>query len=90
MLFTQWGLKEKVLGDPDIWLCHQCNDCSVHCPQGAKPGDVLATLRSMAIEHFSFPRFLAKFFANPSSCPGVRYPGCYPLALVAALRASAT
>jgi quinone-modifying oxidoreductase subunit QmoC len=87
MLLTQWGLKDRVLADPDIWLCHQCNDCSVYCPRGSKPGDVLAALRGIAIERFSFPRFLGKFFAEPRFLPlmfGI--PAAILLVLVAALQ----
>jgi len=87
MLLTQWGLKDRVLADPSIWQCHQCNDCSVYCPRGAKPGDVLAAVRGIAIERFSFPRFLGKFFAEPRFLPlmfGI--PAAILLVLVAALQ----
>lgn len=87
MLLAQWGLKDRVLADPDIWQCHQCNDCSVYCPRGAKPGDVLAALRGIAIERFSFPSFLGKLFADPRFLPlmfGI--PAAILLVLVAALQ----
>lgn len=71
MLWTQWGLKDKVLRDPGIWLCHQCNDCSANCPRGAKPGDVLAALRSLAVERFSAPSFVSRLFSNPRGLPVV-------------------
>jgi quinone-modifying oxidoreductase subunit QmoC len=71
MLWAQWGLKDRVLRDPGIWLCHQCNDCSANCPRGANPGDVLAALRSLAVEHFSAPSFVSRLFSDPRGLPVV-------------------
>ena len=28
MLATSWGLKDRLVGNGDIWLCHNCGDCS--------------------------------------------------------------
>ncbi|MHC4605588.1 MAG: quinone-interacting membrane-bound oxidoreductase complex subunit QmoC [Planctomycetota bacterium] len=69
MIWTQWGLKDRLFADPDVWLCHQCGDCTTHCPRGAKPGDVLAAVRREAVEHYSIPGFLARAVNNPKMLP---------------------
>ncbi|MFH1688256.1 MAG: quinone-interacting membrane-bound oxidoreductase complex subunit QmoC [bacterium] len=67
MIWAAWGWKDRLLKDPDIWLCHQCNDCTVNCPRGARPGDVLAAIRQQCVAHYSFPRFLARWVGQPQS-----------------------
>jgi quinone-modifying oxidoreductase subunit QmoC len=69
MIWAQWGLKDKLLGDPDVWLCHRCSDCNVHCPRGAAPGDVLAAVRDYTIKHYSVPRFLGKAVGTLAMLP---------------------
>ncbi len=64
MLKGQWGLADDLAGDAGVWLCHQCNDCTARCPRDAKPGDVLQTIRSLAIEELSTPRFMGKLVGN--------------------------
>ena len=69
MIMAQWGQTEQLIADPDVWLCHQCNDCTQRCPRGARPGDVLAAIRSYVYEHYSFPSFMGKALASPGALP---------------------
>jgi quinone-modifying oxidoreductase subunit QmoC len=66
MLWAAWGLKDRLVKDPDIWLCHQCNDCSTNCPRGARPGDVLAAIRKRAFEHYAVPQALGRAVGSPT------------------------
>lgn len=66
MIWGQWGLKDRLLNDPDVWLCYQCNDCSVQCPREANPGDVLKAVRKLNIQEHSWPKFLGSLVGEPS------------------------
>jgi quinone-modifying oxidoreductase subunit QmoC len=65
MIQSQWGLKEQLVRDGDIWLCHDCTDCSEQCPRGARPSDVMGALRQAAVAHYSGPRGFAELFQTP-------------------------
>jgi quinone-modifying oxidoreductase subunit QmoC len=69
MSWATWGMKERLLQDPDVWLCYQCNDCSTRCPRTARPGDVLAAVRQQCVEHYAVPRFLGRWVNQPHSIP---------------------
>lgn len=66
MIQAQFGQKDRLMASLDSWLCIGCNDCSTHCPRVAKPGDVMNTIRSLSVEHFSVPGFLAQAAQTPS------------------------
>ena len=69
MMEAQWGLKSRVLGDPALWLCHNCGSCTAQCPRGVRPGDVLGALRNQAIREFAFPRFMGRLVSHSQAWP---------------------
>lgn len=69
MIWAQWGLKEKLMADPDIMLCHQCGDCTAYCPRGAKPGDVLGAIRAYTYKYYGFPQGLANLCSSGKNLP---------------------
>jgi len=69
MIWAQWGLKDRLIADPDIWQCHQCNDCSTKCPRGARPGDVLNAVRQEAVQHYAVPGFLGRMIGKGNIVP---------------------
>jgi quinone-modifying oxidoreductase subunit QmoC len=69
MIAASWGLKDQLVGNADIWLCHNCGDCNTLCPREAKPGDMLAAVRSYAISEYASPKWLAKAINDPKKLP---------------------
>ncbi|MHC5078696.1 MAG: quinone-interacting membrane-bound oxidoreductase complex subunit QmoC [Planctomycetota bacterium] len=69
MIWAQWGLKDRLMADPDIWLCYQCNDCTTHCPRGARPGDVMGAIRREAVIHYGLPGILGRWVNQPQTAP---------------------
>jgi len=66
MLWAQWGLADRLVSDPNLWLCHQCGDCTRRCPRGARPSDVMAALRRECIAFYSFPRAFGRWASGPT------------------------
>ena len=60
ILWAQWGLVDRLVRDPAVWLCHQCNDCTRRCPRDTRPGDVLQTVRAVVIEMLAYPKALGR------------------------------
>ena len=69
MILAQWGLKDKLINDPNIYLCHQCGDCTELCPRGARPGDVLGAIRSYAYRALGWPSALADLCSSAKNLP---------------------
>ena len=69
MAWAQWGLKDRLVNDIDMWLCHKCGQCSEQCPRGAKPGELMAALRNMAYRNLMGPRFIGKWMSSIKHLP---------------------
>lgn len=67
IIWANWGFKDKLMSDPDVWLCFQCNDCSNICPRGVKPGNVLSAVRNYTFAQFAFPSFMGKALSSPKA-----------------------
>ena len=69
MIAASWGLKDRLVGNADVWLCHNCGDCTTLCPRGAKPGDVLGAVRSYAVAEYATPKWLGRMVNDPKMLP---------------------
>jgi quinone-modifying oxidoreductase subunit QmoC len=71
MVWAQWGLKERLVNNADVWLCHQCADCTAKCPRDAKPGEVLGAIRRTAYRAHAVPGFMGTLFSDLKFLPVV-------------------
>lgn len=69
MIWASWGLKDELLSDPDIWLCHGCMECSEKCPRSARPGDLLSAIRDYVYKNFAVPKFMGTALGSPKYLP---------------------
>lgn len=69
MIAASWGLKDRLVANHDIWLCHNCGDCTSLCPRGAKPGEVLGAIRAYAVREYATPKAISKAIADPKMLP---------------------
>ncbi len=71
MIQAAFGMKEQLLSDPDVWLCHGCMDCSQQCPRNARPADLMGAVRSYVYRAFAVPFFMGKVLADPKKLPAL-------------------
>jgi quinone-modifying oxidoreductase subunit QmoC len=69
MIEAQWGMKDQLMADPAVWLCHNCGDCTTKCPRDARPGQVMAAIRGEVIKRYAFPRFMGSLVSTPKALP---------------------
>ncbi len=78
MIAAQWGLKERLDGDPGPWLCFYCGNCSARCPRGANPGETMMALRRYLTTRYDWTGLSARMYRSAAWEIGI-------LALVAAV-----
>jgi quinone-modifying oxidoreductase subunit QmoC len=69
MVWVQWGLKDRALGNSSIWLCHQCASCTAYCPRDARPASLMAALRDYSVRHFAVPAAMGRAVSDPRFLP---------------------
>lgn len=67
MLEAQWGMSEQLMGDPAVWLCHNCGDCTLRCPRGSHPAEAMSAIRSAVIKRLAFPRIMGNLIGSPAT-----------------------
>ena len=50
MRMTLEGMKGELLSLNELWKCSQCGRCTSHCPQNARPSDVIKAVREIAVK----------------------------------------
>jgi quinone-modifying oxidoreductase subunit QmoC len=69
MLWAQWGLRDRFVGDIDIWLCHNCQTCSELCPRGARPGDLISAARNLTYRNLVTPTIIGTWMSSAKHLP---------------------
>lgn len=62
--YIQLGLRQKMLGSLDPWLCYYCGDCSETCPRQAQPGKLMMAGRRWLISMYDWTRISRAMYQN--------------------------
>jgi len=69
MVWASWGLRDKLMSDVDLWLCHNCGNCADLCPRGARPADLMAAARNMVYKDLTSPSIIGKWMSSIKGLP---------------------
>jgi quinone-modifying oxidoreductase subunit QmoC len=54
--FSILGMEDDIKSSLKPWLCYYCGDCTTYCPQDAKPGELMMTLRRWLISRYDWTK----------------------------------
>lgn len=66
MVWASFGLKDKLMTDVDLWVCHNCGNCSDLCPRGARPAALMSTARDMVYRDLIPAGFISGWMSRAS------------------------
>lgn len=66
MIWASFGMRKKIMSDPDLWLCQNCGNCSDLCPRGAQPAELMSAARDMVFQEIVLPGRIARWMSKPS------------------------
>jgi len=64
VLYSRFGIEERIKDSKEAWLCLQCRLCTEFCPRDAKPSDVMLALKRISVEGGNVPPYIRDFFTN--------------------------
>lgn len=64
MVWASFGLKDKLMGDIDLWLCRNCGNCSDLCPRGAQPAAMMSAARDLIYQDLIFGGRVSRWLSN--------------------------
>jgi ferredoxin len=64
MRYLQMGLKERLRGTLEPWLCYYCGECSEQCPREAEPGETMMSMRRWLTSEYDFTGISRLFYRS--------------------------
>ncbi len=62
--YMQMGLKEKLAGSVEPWMCYYCGGCSETCPRDANPGEMMMSLRRYLTSVYDWTGISGKLYKS--------------------------
>ncbi|MGB7912188.1 MAG: heterodisulfide reductase-related iron-sulfur binding cluster [Desulfobaccales bacterium] len=69
--YLQLGLRDKLLGSPEPWLCYYCGECNTDCPRGAEPAETMMAARRWLTTQYDWTGLARRFYTSPKTEVGV-------------------
>ena len=81
--YLQVGLKDKMLGSLEPWLCYYCGECTQTCPKSADPAETMMSIRRWLIAQYDRSGHGAKLYTSAKAAwRSVFFYALVPLVLI--------